>query len=251
MQVEAFFDDSPTSALTYPTYDAISGDTIVIDPVLDLDTVPWRTITDSIDKLARWVADRRPKVRWILDTRVHADHLSGAHELPRRLQVKAAIGSHIAVVQEIFKEAFNLLDDFPTDGRQFDRLLGDGDVLSIPDVSVARCGFPRGSARDLCRPVTERLDTLPDDMRIYVGHDYPDGRGMRFQTTIGESKHGNTDLPAAISDDAFVDRIEARDRDLSAPRLRFPSLQVNINAGRLPAAEGNGAHYLKIPLNCL
>jgi len=285
MQVEAFYDEGRTSTLTYVVYDAISGDAVIIDPVLDLDTTPWRTFTESIDKVGRFVVDRQLKVHWLLETHVHADHLSGAHELKQRLRTRAAIGSNIAVVQEIFKGTFNLPQDFPTDGRQFDRLLRDGDmleagtlhigvlhtpghtpacstyrigdavftgdVLFMPDVGVARCDFPRGSARDLYRSVTERLYILPDDTRVYVGHDYPNGRDLRFQTTIGESKRNNVDLPAGISEDAFVRRIEARDRTLSAPRLLFPSLQANINAGALPAAEGNGVSYLKIPLNYL
>lgn len=285
MKVEAFFDDGRTWTLTYVVYDEHSKDAVVIDPVLDLDTTPWRTFTDSIEKVAAFVAAQHLKVHWVLDTHVHADHLSGAHELKDRFDSKAAIGSNISVVQEIFKGAFNLAKDFPTDGRQFDRLLRDGDVLEagtlqvevmhtpghtpacntyrigdaiftgdvlfIPDVGVARCDFPRGSARDLYRSVTQRLYTLPDDTRVYVGHDYPDGRAMRCMTTIGESKRDNVDLPAGRSEEEFVQRITARDKQLSAPRLLFPSLQVNINAGVLPNAEDNQVSYLKIPLNFL
>lgn len=285
MKVEAFFDDGRTWTLTYVVYDEHSKDAVIIDPVLDLDTTPWRTFTDSIDKVAAFVAAEGLKVHWVLDTHVHADHLSGAHALKDRFNAKAAIGNNIAVVQEIFKGAFNLAKDFPTDGRQFDRLLEDGDVLEagtlkievmhtpghtpacntyrigdavftgdvlfIPDIGVARCDFPRGSARDLYRSVTRRLYTLPDDTRVYVGHDYPDGRAMRCMTTIGESKRDNVDLPAGRSEEEFVQRINARDKQLSAPRLLFPSLQVNINAGVLPNAEDNQVSYLKIPLNYL
>ena len=285
MKVEAFFDDGRTWTLTYVVYDEHSKDAVIIDPVLDLDTTPWRTFTDSIDKVAAFVAAEGLKVHWVLDTHVHADHLSGAHALKDRFDAKAAIGNNIAVVQEIFKGAFNLAKDFPTDGRQFDRLLEDGDVLEagtlkievmhtpghtpacntyrigdavftgdvlfIPDIGVARCDFPRGSARDLYRSVTRRLYTLPDDTRVYVGHDYPDGRAMRCMTTIGESKRDNVDLPAGRSEEEFVQRINARDKQLSAPRLLFPSLQVNINAGVLPNAEDNQVSYLKIPLNYL
>lgn len=285
MQVEAFFDDGRTFTLTYVVYDEHSKDAVVIDPVLDLDTTPWRTFTESIEKVARFVAENGLKVHWVLDTHVHADHLSGAHELKERFNSKAAIGSNISVVQEIFKGAFNLARDFPTDGRQFDRLLKDGDVLDagtlkvevlhtpghtpacntyrigdaifsgdvlfIPDVGVARCDFPRGSARDLYRSVTQRLYTLPDETRVFVGHDYPQGREVRWMTTIGESKRHNVDLPAGCSEAEFVERINARDKQLAAPRLLFPSLQVNINAGVLPTAENNDVSYLKIPLNFL
>ncbi len=285
MKVHAFFDDGRTFTLTYVVYDEQTKDAVIIDPVLDLDTTPWRTFTESIQKVAAFVAEQQLKVHWVLDTHVHADHLSGAHELKARFETKAAIGSNIAVVQEIFKGAFNLAKDFPTDGRQFDRLLQDGDVveagslkievmhtpghtpacntykigdviftgdvLFIPDVGVARCDFPRGSAQDLYRSVTQRLYTLPDDTKVYVGHDYPKNREMRCMTTIGESKQSNVDLPAGRSEEEFVARINARDKQLSAPRLLFPSLQVNINAGVLPSAENNEVSYLKIPLNFL
>jgi glyoxylase-like metal-dependent hydrolase (beta-lactamase superfamily II) len=285
MQVEAFFDDGRTFTLTYVVYDEHSKDAVIIDPVLDLDTTPWRTFTESIEKVAQFVAGKGLKVHWVLDTHVHADHLSGAHELKERFHSKAAIGSNISVVQEIFKGAFNLSRDFPTDGRQFDRLLRDGDVIEagtlkievmhtpghtpacntyrigdaiftgdvlfVPDVGVARCDFPRGSARDLYRSVTQRLYTLPDETRVFVGHDYPKNREVRWMTTIGESKQHNVDLPAGRSEAEFVERINARDKQLSAPRLLFPSLQVNINAGVLPAAENNEVSYLKIPLNFL
>jgi|OpeIllAssembly_1097287.scaffolds.fasta_scaffold02814_4 glyoxylase-like metal-dependent hydrolase (beta-lactamase superfamily II) len=285
MKVHAFFDDGRTFTLTYVVYDEHSKDAVILDPVLDLDTTPWRTFTESIEKVAAFVAEMGLKVHWVLDTHVHADHLSGAHELKARFHSKAAIGSNIAVVQEIFKGAFNLAKDFPTDGRQFDRLLKDGDVIEagtlkvevmhtpghtpacntyrigdaiftgdvlfIPDIGVARCDFPRGSAQDLYRSVTQRLYCLPDDTPVYVGHDYPKGREMRYMTSIGESKQSNVDLPAGRSEAEFVDRINARDKQLAAPRLLFPSLQVNINAGVLPRAENNEISYLKIPLNFL
>lgn len=285
MKVQAFFDDGRTFTMTYVVYDEHSKDAVVIDPVLDLDTTPWRTFTDSIDKVAHFVATQGLHVHWVLDTHVHADHLSGAHELKARFNSKAAIGSNIAVVQEIFKGAFNLAKDFPTDGRQFDQLLKDGDVIEagtlklevmhtpghtpacntykigdalftgdvlfIPDIGVARCDFPRGSAQDLYRSVTQRLYSFPDETPVYVGHDYPNGREARHMTTIGESKKGNVDLPDGISEEAFVSNINARDKTLSAPRLLFPSLQVNINAGVLPEAETNEVSYLKIPLNFL
>lgn len=285
MEVQAFFDANRTFTLSYVVYDPESRDAVVIDPVLDLDTTPWRTFTESADALSAFVRDRDLRVHWVLDTHVHADHLSGAAEVKRRLGAPVAIGADITVVQETFKAAFNLPDDFPTDGRQFDRLLKDGDVLEagtlrvevmhtpghtpacstyrignalftgdvmfMPDVGVARCDFPKGSARDLYRSVTQRLYSLPDDTEVYTGHDYPKGRDMRYRTTIGECKRSNIDLPDDMDEETFVTTISERDSGLPAPRLLFPSLQVNIRAGELPEAENNRVSYLKIPLNHL
>lgn len=287
MQVKAFFDAGRTWTLTYVVYDEASKDAVVIDPVLDLDTTPWRTSTESVDQVEAFVRDETLKVHWILDTHVHADHMSGAAELKRRLGADIAIGENIRLVQEVFKHAFNLEHAFPTDGSQFDRLLTDGDrlaagslevevmhtpghtpacltyrindalftgdVLFAPDVGVARCDFPKGSARDLYHSVTQKLYTLADETRVFVGHDYPEGRGREVQylTTIGESRRSNIDLPADISEEDFVTRITERDKTLAAPRLLFPSLQVNINAGTLPQPEANDVAYLKIPVNFL
>ncbi|HKJ07504.1 MAG TPA: MBL fold metallo-hydrolase [Gammaproteobacteria bacterium] len=285
MPVQAFFDEGRTCTLSYVVYDEASRDAVVIDPVLDLDTTPWRTFTDSIDKVEAFIRDQRLTVHWILETHVHADHMSGGAELKRRLGAPCAIGENIRAVQQVFKDTFNLDSGFPTDGRQFDRLLRDGDrldagtlrvdvlhtpghtpacltyridnalftgdVLFAPDIGVARCDFPGGSARDLHRSVTEKLYTLPDDTQVYVGHDYPSNREVQYLTTIGDSKRANVDLPAGLSEQDFVDKIAARDRKLSAPRLLFPSLQVNINAGSLPVPEGNEVSYLKIPVNFL
>lgn len=284
MKVEMFFDEGQTFTLSYVIYDETTRDAVVIDPVLDLDTTPWRTHTDSIERLSAFIGDQSLRVHWILDTHVHADHLSGAAELKRRVQAPFAIGENIRLVQEIFSGIFNFTN-FPCDGSQFDRLLKDGDVLEAgslqvevmhtpghtpacltyriggalftgdvlfaPDVGVARCDFPKGSARDLYRSVTGRLYTLPDETPVYVGHDYPQGRDLQYQTTIGESKQHNVDLPGDLDEDAFVSRITERDAGLSAPRLLFPSLQVNIRAGLLPEPESNDMRYLKIPLNFL
>lgn len=284
MEVEVFFDEGRTFTLTYVVYDEATKDAVVLDPVLDLDTVPWKTSTESVDKVQSFIESNGLKVHWILDTHVHADHLSGAAELKKRLNAPFAIGENIKLVQEIFSGAFNL-QGFPCDGSQFDRLLKDGDVveagslkievmhtpghtpacltykigealftgdvLFAPPVGVARCDFPRGSARDLYQSITTRLYTLPDDTPVYVGHDYPSGRELQYQTTIGESKAKNVDLPGDISEADFVKAISERDAKLPAPRLLFPSLQVNIRAGELPEAESNNTSYLKIPLNFL
>jgi glyoxylase-like metal-dependent hydrolase (beta-lactamase superfamily II) len=285
MQIKAFADEGRTWTVTYVVFDPDSKDAVVIDPVLDLDTTPWRTSTESLDKVVDFVTGEQLKVRWVLDTHVHADHITGAGELKKRLGAPMAIGANIRRVQEIFKQAFNLPSSFPTDGSQFDRLLNDGDrllaggleievlhtpghtpacctyhigdalftgdVLFMPDVGVARCDFPDGSARQLYHSVKHRLYEFPNKTRVMVGHDYPKGRNFSYQTTIGESKAFNTDLPNSISEDEFVANIQKRDSALPAPRLLFPSLQVNINAGELPQPENNEVAYLKVPLNYL
>ena len=285
MQIEAFADNGRTWTVTYVVFDPASRDAVVIDPVLDLDTTPWRTSTDSVTRLLDFIRDKRLTVHWILDTHVHADHISGAAELKKHLQAPLAIGANIRRVQEIFKETFNLARDFPTDGRQFDRLLNDGDqlqagsltvktlhtpghtpacctyqigdalftgdVLFMPDIGVARCDFPDGSAQALYQSVKHRLYRFPDETRVFVGHDYPNGREFRYQTSIGDSKLKNVDLPDTMSETEFVANIQARDSTLPAPRLLFPSLQVNINAGNLPEPENNEVAYLKVPLNYL
>jgi len=285
MKIQAFADEGRTWTVTYVVYDPATHDAVVIDPVLDLDTTPWRTSTESISQVIEFIEQKQLKVHWILDTHVHADHITGAGELKKRLNAPAAIGTNIRRVQEIFKKAFNLSSDFPTDGSQFDRLLNDGDVLQagslevealhtpghtpacctyqigdalftgdvlfVPDIGVARCDFPDGSARDLYRSIKSRLYTFPDETRVFVGHDYPSGRDFQYQTTIGESKKSNVDLPDSLSESAFVEKIQQRDSKLPAPRLLFPSLQVNINAGELPEPENNEVAYLKVPLNFL
>ena len=196
---------------------------------------------------------------------------------------KVVIGSGITVFQEIFKELYNLGDGFATDGSQFDQLLADGDVIEagsltftvlhtpghtpacssyliedavfvgdalfMPDYGVARCDFPGGSAIDLCRSVKEKLYALPDETRLFTAHDYqPDGRELVYESTIGESKKNNVQLTESTSEDTFVAFRTERDKQLAAPRLLLPSIEVNIEAGRLPEPEGNNIRYLKIPI---
>lgn len=285
MEIKAFADNGRTWTITYVVYDTDSKDAVVIDPVLDLDTTPWKTSTESVEQVVGFIKQKHLKVHWILDTHVHADHISGAGELKKRIAAPAAIGANIRRVQEIFKKAFNLPEDFPTDGSQFDDLLDDGsvlkagslavevlhtpghtpacctyhigdalftgDVLFMPDIGVARCDFPDGSASELYRSVKTRLYTFPNRTRVFVGHDYPRGRDLKYQTTIGESKAFNVDLPDSLNESEFVEKIQQRDSALPAPRLLFPSLQVNINAGELPEPENNEVAYLKVPLNFL
>ena len=282
-EVKAFF-DAGTWTLTYVAWDPDTRDAVVIDAVLDYDPAPSRVSTRSLDDVEHFIRDRRLQLHWILDTHAHADHLTGSREMKNRFpDAKVAIGERIREVQAAFKPVFNLGPDFPTDGSQFDRLLQDGemieagalririiatpghtpacvsflvgdavftgDTLFMPDYGVGRCDFPSGSAETLFDSITGRLYTLPDETRVFVGHDYqPGGREVLWQSTIGEEKLHNVQLPAKSTKEAFVQFRQARDKRLNAPRLLYPSLQFNINAGLMPAPEGNGMRYLKIPL---
>ena len=282
-EVKAFF-DAGTWTLTYVAWDPGTRDAVVIDAVLDYDPAPSRVSTRSLDDVEHFIRDRRLQLHWILDTHAHADHLTGSQEMKTRFpDAKVAIGERIREVQAAFKPVFNLGPDFPTDGSQFDRLLRDGetieagtlrigiigtpghtpaclsflvgdavftgDALFMPDYGVGRCDFPSGSAETLFDSITGRLYTLPDTTRVFVGHDYqPGGREVLWQSTIGEEKLHNVQLPAKSTKEAFVQFRQARDKRLNAPRLLYPSLQFNINAGRMPDPEGNGVRYLKIPL---
>lgn len=284
METKAFFDPE-TSTLTYVVHDPASGDAVVIDPVLDLDPLAWRTSQRSTDRVRQFVSDRGLRVRYILDTHAHADHLSGMQVLREAFGAPTAIGEHITRVQETFARVFGFAD-FATDGRQWDTLLSDGaeleagsitvrtmhtpghtpacvtyaigdaiftgDALFMPDYGTGRADFPGGSASDLYHSVADTLYALPDATRVYVGHDYqPGGRDLAFETTIGASKTQNVRLRASTDRAEFIAAREARDRELAPPRLILPSLQVNIDAGRLPAAEPNGRRYFKIPIDLL
>ena len=283
MQVKAFFDE-PTWTLTYVVYDAATGDAVIIDPVLDFDPLAWSTSTKSLDELERWVKSEKLKVKGVLDTHAHADHLSGIVELKRRFQAPMGMGESIMAVQETFKDVFNFDDSYKTDGSQFDFLLKDeqvqrfgsvelkalhtpghtpacmsyviddavfsGDALFMPDMGTGRCDFPKGSATDLYHSVTQKLYTLDDKTRVFVGHDYmPNGRELKWETTIGDSKEMNIRLRGNTSEEDFVKFRSERDAELAPPKLIFQGVQVNAFGGRLPEPESNGRRYLKIPLN--
>ncbi len=283
MIIKPFFDPQ-TFTLTYLVYDANTRDAIVIDPVLDYDAGGSQTSTTSVEKLAKVIESEALKLHCVLETHAHADHLSGSQFLRSRFGAQVAIGARITEVQDTFKALFDLPQEFPTDGSQFDRLLKDreilragtlsieviatpghtpacvsyriedavftGDALFTEDYGVGRCDFPRGSASDLYRSVHARLYALPDATRVLVGHDYqPGGRPMRFETTIGRSKEENIQLRQSTSEETFVRFRKERDATLSAPKLLFPSVQINVNAGRLPRPHENGRRYLSIPIN--
>ena len=280
--VEGFFDETTCTA-TYVVSDA--GEAAIIDPVLDYDAASGRTATRSADALIAYVRQNDLTVRWLLETHVHADHLSAAQYLKERLGGDVGIGRHVAAVQTTFAGVFHL-DALPVDGRQFDRLFDDGDrfalgalecrvmhtpghtpacityvigdaafvgdTLFMPDFGTARTDFPGGSARTLYRSI-RRILGLPDATRIYVGHDYkaPGRDEYRWQSSVAEQKARNVHVHSGIDENEFVAFREGRDAQLGMPTLILPSLQVNIRAGNLPDAETNGIRYLRIPIDAL
>jgi glyoxylase-like metal-dependent hydrolase (beta-lactamase superfamily II) len=282
MEIIHFFDED-TFTLTYLVIDPSTLDTVIIDPVLDFDPPSGSVSKKSLKKLESYIQERKLNVQGILETHAHADHLSSSQLLKELYpQAKIAIGEKIKVVQEVFKSHFNI-DYLKTNGSQFDHLFtefeevsfgslkmkaiptpghtpacmsylfGDalftGDALFMPDYGTGRCDFPKGSAKDLYHSVSHNLYSLPDETRVFVGHDYqPHGRELQFMTTIGMSKKNNIQLKGTTSEKEFVEFRESRDKTLKAPRLLLPSIQVNIDAGKLPPAEDNGVSYLKLPL---
>ncbi|HEY5946756.1 MAG TPA: MBL fold metallo-hydrolase [Kofleriaceae bacterium] len=284
LHIEPFF-DSRTNTLTYVVYDEASRDAVVIDPVLDYNPDNGTTWTESFDQVASFIEQEQLRVHYVLETHAHADHLSSSQLFRRKFDAKVAIGERIGEVQATFKPIFDLPAAFATDGSQFDRLVRDGetvragtlalDVIATPghtpacvtykiedvlftgdalfteDYGTGRCDFPRGSAATLYDSV-QRLYAFPDATRVFVGHDYqPGGRAVRCETTIGASKRNNPQLSATTTKDAFVAMRNARDATLDAPKLLLPSVQVNVDAGRLPAPRANGKRYLVVPLNVL
>jgi len=284
MKIQAFYDER-TSTMTYVVYDPSTRDAIVIDPVLDYEPVGSKIWTETVDEVLAFLEAQELTLHYILETHAHADHLSGAQKIKAEYpDALLAVGARITKVQEIFKTTFDLPEDFPTDGRQFDRLLDDkevieagslrfetiftpghtpacatykfddavftGDAIFMPDQGTGRCDFPAGSAEDLYDSITNRLYTLPDETRVFVGHDYqPGGRELQYETTIAAQKAENIQLPAGRSKEEFVHFRTTRDAKLSAPKLLFQSVQVNVDAGHLPKPQDNKIRYLKIPLN--
>ena len=282
--VTPFF-HAPTGTWTYLVSDPSRRDAAVIDPVLDYDWRSGRTGTAAADAVLGHLAAGDLRLRWILETHAHADHLSSAPYLQSQAGGRIAIGQGIRQVQATFKRVFGLGDEFVPDGGQFDDLLADGDTLELgriagrviatpghtsdsvsylfgdalfvgdtvfmPDGGSARCDFPGGDAAELFRSV-QKLYELPAETRVFVCHDYtPGGRHPRCETTVGEQRASNVHLRADTLEGDFVAMRRARDATLDVPNLIIPSVQVNIRAGHLPAAESDGVSYLKVPLNVL
>ncbi|WP_109127322.1 MBL fold metallo-hydrolase [Dyella sp. C11] len=283
--VKAFFDES-TNTFSYVVWDPATQKAAVIDSVLDYDAVSGRTRRVSADALIDFVNASGLVVEWVIDTHVHADHLSAAPYVQSRLGGKLAIGEHIRQVQETFGTIFNAGSDFQRDGSQFDHLFKDGehymlgsieavamhtpghtpacmthvigdaafvgDTLFMPDYGTARCDFPGGDARTLFHSI-QRIFSLPAATRVFLCHDYKtkDRDVFAHETTVDEERRANIHVHDGTDEESFVRMRTERDATLSMPRLLLPSVQVNMRAGRMPAAEGNGVSYLKIPLDTL
>jgi glyoxylase-like metal-dependent hydrolase (beta-lactamase superfamily II) len=281
--VKAFFDPQ-TWTYTYVVYESKGSACIIIDSVLNYDPKSGRTKTESADEVISFIKENRLQLEWILETHAHADHLTAAPYIQEKLGGKIAIGDHITTVQGVFKGVFNL-DDVAVDGSQFDALIkegesvrfgnlsfkalyvpghtpacmayeiGDsifvGDTLFMPDVGTARCDFPGGSASNLYRSIQSILK-YPPSTKLYMCHDYPpNGRPPEYQSTVADQKKSNIHVHDGVTEEQFVAMRNKRDAGLEMPVLILPSIQVNIRAGHMPKAEGNGTAYLKIPLNAL
>lgn len=282
--VQAFHDEA-TFTITYVVSDPATGHAAIVDPVLDYDPASGRTSTDSADKVIDFVDAQQLHVQWILETHVHADHLTGAPYVRGKVGGRTAIGADVSRVQKSFKRIFNL-KDLATDGSQFDQrfvdgntfsiggleasviatpghtpacvtyVIGDaafvGDTLFMPDFGTARTDFPGGSARQLYDSI-QKILALPDDTRLFMCHDYkaPNRDEFAWESSVAEQRSNNIHVHNGVSQDEFIRIREARDSQLGMPKLILPSLQVNLRAGELPEPEENDIRYLKIPLDAV
>ncbi len=283
IQVQAFFDEA-TNTVSYVAQDPATKACAIIDSVLDFDAAAGATKTDSADQIIAYIVEAGLQVDLILETHVHADHLSAAPYLQAQLGGQVAIGAEIVTVQEVFGKIFNEGTEFQRDGSQFDRLFADGDrftlgnfegqvlhtpghtpacltyvigdaafvgdTLFMPDFGTARTDFPGGSAAELYRSI-QKIFALPDATRVFTAHDYkaPGRDTFAWESTVGEQRAKNIHVGDGNSEADFIEMRETRDAKLAMPRLILPSVQVNMRAGDLPEAEENGTAYLKIPLN--
>jgi glyoxylase-like metal-dependent hydrolase (beta-lactamase superfamily II) len=280
--IRTHFFDTTTSTLSYLIYDEQTKDTIIIDPVLNYDQAASRISFESIQELKNYIQAKELNLKLILETHVHADHLSGAYELKKIFpQAKIAINERITLVQKTFSQLFNL-KDFPCNGMQFDLLLNEkekikagsieiqtiftpghtpactsfliqdwlftGDALFMPDGGTGRCDFPGGDALELYHSV-QKLYQLPDTTIFHTGHDYqPQGRELKFSASILEHKKSNIHITENTTEHEFVSFRTQRDSTLNAPKLIWPSLYINMRAGEIPPQEDNKTSYLKIPI---
>ena len=283
-EVKAFFDEA-TFTVTYVVSDPASGRAAIIDPVLDYEPNSGRTSTRSVDRVVDYVKAAKLSIDWILETHVHADHLSAAPIIRERVGGQTAIGAQVVAVQSTFRNIFNIAD-LAVDGSQFNHLFVDGeafkvgnvdarviatpghtpacvtyvigdaafvgDTLFMPDFGTARTDFPGGSAAELYASIRKIL-ALPGDTRLFMCHDYkaPGREVYAWESSVTEQRKNNIHINDNITEEAFIALREGRDRELGMPKLLLPSIQVNVRAGALPDAEDNGIRYLKIPLNAV
>ncbi|MGD9800915.1 MAG: MBL fold metallo-hydrolase [Parvularculaceae bacterium] len=281
--VKTFFDE-PTFTASHVVSDPASKKAAIVDSVLDFDPASGKTSTESADKIIAYVKAEGLTVEWILETHVHADHLSGAPYLKEKLGGKIGIGSNITVVQKTFGEVFNVEPEFRRDGSQFDVLFDDGakfkvgtidatvmhtpghtpacitfvigdagfvgDTMFMPDYGTARCDFPGGDAATLYKSI-QKIFALPGETRLFMCHDYkaPGREDYAWETTVKEERDWNMHVGRGVSEADFVRMRTARDKTLAMPRLILPSVQINMRAGELPPPDSNGVRYLKLPLN--
>lgn len=284
-EVKGFFDEA-TNTISYVVWDKATKQAAIVDSLLDFDQASGRTKTDSADVMIAFVKEAGLTVDWIIDTHVHADHLTAAPYIKSQLGGRTGIGEHIATVQKVFGEIFNEGQEFHTDGSQFDHLFKDGetykvgnidaraihtpghtpacmshligdalfvgDTIFMPDFGTARCDFPGGDAGTLYNSI-QKLFALPGETRVFLCHDYkaPGRDEYVWETTIAEEKAHNKHVHTGISKEEFVKMRTERDATLAMPKLILPSVQINMRAGEMPPAEENGKRYMKIPINAL
>jgi len=284
-EVKGFFDEA-TNTISYVVWDSTTNQAAIVDSLLDFDQASGRTMTKSADFMIAFVKEAGLKVDWIIDTHVHADHLTAAPYIKSQLGGCTGIGEHIATVQKVFGEIFNESQEFHTDGSQFDHLFKDGetykvgnidaraihtpghtpacmshligdalfvgDTIFMPDFGTARCDFPGGDAGTLYDSI-QKLFALPEETRVFLCHDYkaPGRDEYVWETTIAEEKAHNKHVHTGIPKEEFVKMRTERDATLEMPKLILPSVQINMRAGQMPPAEENGKRYMKIPINAL
>lgn len=283
-EVTAFFDPK-TNTISYVVKDPASTACAVVDSVMDIDYAAGRISFESADRIIDFVRENGLTVEWLIETHVHADHLSGAPYIQGKLGGRIGIGENIRIVQDTFGKVFNEGTEFQRDGSQFDHLFRDGDTymvggmtcfamhtpghtpacmthvmgdaafvgdtLFMPDGGTARADFPGGDAHELYRSIHKVL-TLPDETRLFMCHDYgPNGREIRWETTVGEERKHNIHVRDGVTEEEFVAMRQARDATLDMPKLIIPSIQVNMRAGKLPPKDESGRTFLKVPVNGL
>ena len=283
-KIKGFFDEE-TSTISYVVYDVTSKKCAVIDSVLDFDFSSGTIDYHNAEKIISFIEKMKLDLEWLIETHVHADHLSASPYIQKKLGGKIGISEKISDIQNIFGKTFNAGTEFQRDGSQFDRLFKDndeykigsikckvintpghtpactahvignsifvGDTLFMPDLGSARADFPGGDARELYRSI-QKILSYPDDTLIFVCHDYPPtSRKVEWVTTVGEQKKKNIHVKTSIGEDEFVKVREARDKTLNMPKLIIPSIQVNMRAGNLPPAEDSGDVFIKVPINSL